>query len=101
MSGGSYNYLCWKDAEELMTMLDTIERMADDLAALGYAPDAANETYLIARDLRRLQSRLNAILDGKQGLRNVWRAKEWWKSRDGTEESFKEALAKYRGEGGN
>jgi len=98
MSGGSYDYICWKDAEELMGKIDVIEQMADDLDALGYASDAAEETYLIARDLRRIWMRLNAILKGRQGLQNVWHAKEWWRGGDSLEDRLKEALLEYRGD---
>jgi Holliday junction resolvasome RuvABC DNA-binding subunit len=72
MSGGSYNYLChsW-DLDDLDKHESDLEDMADRLAALGYAQDAARETQ--------------ALL-------------EWWDSNDWSEDQVKEALAKYRGD---
>lgn len=45
MSGGSYEYLCWADdLDRLLEKQHHLEAMADRLAGLGYADDAAAET---------------------------------------------------------
>ena len=48
MSGGSYNYLCYKEPEELMAQYNTdyLEEMSQLLLRLGYDD--------IARDMQRL-----------------------------------------------
>jgi hypothetical protein len=95
MSGGSFNYLCHKDAAELLQggTHDAAE-MGDALAVLGYAPDAAEETHALIAEVRAAEARLNASL---HRLRPVWKAMEWWQSCDWSENDFKRALAEYRG----
>jgi hypothetical protein len=96
MSGGSYNYLCnsW-DVEDLLRHKSDLSDMTDRLAALGYAEDAAKETYLLLVLLRQMETRVEVHL---QRLTDVWKAVEWWDSSDWGEDAVKEALAKYRGE---
>lgn len=97
MSGGSFNYLCHKDASDLLQgSLCDAEDMVDALAALGYAPDAAQETAALIAEVRAADARINAKLDRLQG---VWRAMEWWRSCDSDEAALRAALAEYRGEG--
>jgi hypothetical protein len=95
MSGGSFNYLCHKDAADLFAsgLGDAVD-MADALAALGYAPDAAKETAALVAEARAAQARIDAKLERLQG---VWKALEWWRSCDWSEQQFKRALAEYRG----
>ena len=52
MSGGSYNYLHIKGADELLGMQSKLRDMSDRLAGLGYAQDAALETELLLLTLR-------------------------------------------------
>ena len=96
MSGGSYEYLCHKSADELLNQQDQLEHMAARLAGLGYAKDAAMETEelicIIRQSLVRIETRA-ARLSG------IWKAVEWWDSCDWGEGRVKEALQKYRGEG--
>jgi hypothetical protein len=92
MSGGSYDYLCFKDVDELFEREHTLERMADDLSKLGYANAAAQETLWILLELRAFKNRLSVV---KDRLKDVWQAKEWWSSGDTGEEKFKEELTKY------
>ena len=95
MSGGSYDYLCYKDIDALVESNYRLEEMADDLAELGYASDAAKETMGILLDIRAFKNRMEVKLERLGG---VWRAMEWWSSCDTSEEGFKKALAEYRGE---
>ncbi len=95
MSGGSFNYLCHKQASDLLERgLRDVEEMATALGDLGYAVDAANRTADLLKDVRALEARLNAEL---RDLYGVWRAMEWWQSGDIGENAFKRALAEYRG----
>lgn len=101
MSGGSYDYLCHKDADELINSShcqSTIDAMASRLSGLGYAQDAANETEELLLIVRQVQTRLNVRIDR---LRGIWRAVEWWDSADSGEDSVKEALQHYREKGMN
>ena len=95
MSGGSYNYLCFVDAGEILQRQQDLQVMADDLAKLGYAPDAAKETENLLLTVRQFDNRIQTMLDR---MSPVWRAMEWWHSADSNEDDFKVALAKYRGE---
>lgn len=72
-----------------------VERMADRLAELGYAEDAARETMWLMLELRRFANRMAVV---KSRLEPVWKAVEWHDSGDWSEESVKDALEKYRGE---
>ncbi len=95
MSGGSFNYLCHKDATALFEGGDEdLEHMVSALVALGYAPDAAEESAAMLAELRATEARLNASL---KRLNGVWRGMEWWQSADTSEQQFKRALAEYRG----
>jgi hypothetical protein len=96
VSGGSYDYLCWaRDLDQLLDRGRQLEEMADRLAGLGYAEDAARETQELLVQIRqwevRAQVRVNRLSD-------VWHAVEWWDSCDSGEDRVREALAKYRGE---
>lgn len=101
MSGGSFNYLCFKECLEEITKLSALEdlqRMVDELAKLGYAKDVALETQDLLLDLRAFDVRVTQRL---KRLQPVWRGLEWWDSGDTREDSFKETLAIYRKENCN
>ncbi|WP_435279299.1 hypothetical protein [Streptomyces sp. 1222.5] len=97
MSGGSFNYLChaW-DLSDIVTKQGDLQEMAEALAALGYAQDAARETEELLVILRQWEVRTSVRLDR---LREVWKAMEWWQSCDSSEDRFKKALNEYRGDG--
>jgi hypothetical protein len=95
MSGGSYEYICYKNADEIGSMEEQIQRMADRLAALGYADDAANETMETLKEIQESRNRIQTRLDR---LRDVWKSVEWWDNCDTSEDGLKDALSKYRGE---
>lgn len=98
MSGGSYNYLgsiCYDDLEELLGKEAELRQMADRLAGLDYAQDAARETEELLVMLRQWQTRAEVRV---KRLVGVWHAVEWWDSCDWSEEQVRQALAKYRSE---
>lgn len=72
-----------------------LQKMADAIAKLGYAPDAAKEAMDFLLTIRACQNRLEAMRDR---LSPIFYAMEWWQSGDSSEEDFKEALGRYRGE---
>ena len=93
MSGGSYEYLCYKEIEELRYNEDLIQRIINDLESLGYANDVAKDTKEFFATLKNNFDKLDMI---KEKLSPIWKALEWWKSCDTNEDSFKRALEKYR-----
>jgi hypothetical protein len=96
VSGGSYDYLCWaNELDRLLEKQHHLAEMADRLAELGYADDAAFETTDLLLTLRQWQVRARTHVKRLEG---VWKAVEWWDSADWGEEQVKEALAKYRGD---
>lgn len=44
MSGGSFNYLCYKEVDDFVNSQDDLERMRDALIQYGYE-DIANKKY--------------------------------------------------------
>lgn len=95
MSGGSFEYLYCADSSNITERMQSLEEMADFLGGLGYAPDAAAETYRLLLVVRQHEVRVDTLI---QRLTEVWRAAEWWQSDDSGEGAFKVALAKYRSE---
>ncbi|MGN7137247.1 hypothetical protein [Streptomyces pseudogriseolus] len=98
MSGGAYNYLyeaC--DLEDLQSKQYALREMADRLAGLGYAQDAAAETEELLTLFNQWQVRAHVRL---RRLEKVWKAVEWWDSADRTEDAVKAALAEYRNDCG-
>lgn len=94
MSGGSYNYLCDAfDLDDLLKKQSDLRDMADRLAALGYARDAATETEELLTMLRQFEVRATVRLSR---LADVWKAVEWTDSCDWSEDSIRKALAAYR-----
>jgi len=98
MSGGSYNYLCHAfDLDDLLSSRGSLREMADRLAGLGYAEDAAKETEELLILLNQWSVRAEVR---RNRLAKVWKAVEWWDSCDSGEDDVREALAAYRGEPG-
>jgi len=97
MSGGSYSYLCYKDADQILEHLSEIEDMRDRLAGLGYAEDAAQETAELILIINQCFDRIDEIT---VRLAAVWKAVEWWDSGDSGEDDLKKALVEYGGKKG-
>jgi hypothetical protein len=95
MSGGSYNYLCYKDGHQILEAMGDLEAMSARLAGLGYANDAAAETEDLLVLMRQALNRVGVRM---RRLEKVWHAVEWWDSADYGEDQVKEALAEYRKE---
>lgn len=95
MSGGEYEYLYIQDAHTLMLKTHIIQAMADRLAELGYASDAARETQELLLTVRQYENRIDVM---QARLAGVWKAVEWCDSGDWGEDEIKRALGKYRGD---
>jgi len=95
MSGGSYNYICFKtDIEELVPHLSDLENMADRLESLD-AEDAAKETLELKAIIRQSQIRVEVLA---QRMSALWRAVEWMDSGDSGMKEVEAQLKRYRGE---
>lgn len=95
MSGGSLNYLCFSEFNELFNRFDDMEYAEEFLLNNGYED--------IARDVRRLIEYLktarNRIGVLQEQLNSVFHAIEWYKSADIGEESLVKRLEEYRSKG--
>jgi len=96
MSGGSFNYLHTKEADQWVGFQCTqeAEAMIDAMIEAG-ADDAAMETRKILAIADGARVRLEALIEH---MAPIWKAMEWWKSNDTSQEMFAKALAKWRGE---
>jgi hypothetical protein len=94
VSGGSYEYLYaqdWRDGTH--NCEPSLQQMAERLAGLGYADDAAAETLDTLLYLRQVRVFTETRWER---MRAVWKAVEWWDSGDSGEDGLKEALEAYR-----
>lgn len=78
MSGGSFDYLCYKDADELSNHQETIRDMQRALIELGNQADA-DKTQQILLAMQEYQDKVNQLLDEVQ---ESWRKVEWYYSGD-------------------
>jgi hypothetical protein len=87
MSGGSYNYLCDAQADDVMSRVETLREMAERLD--GVCPEAAAKT----REILAIYVELDQRVDG---LREIWKAVEWRDSCDWGDDQLAEAVTKYK-----
>lgn len=92
MSGGSYDYLCYKDNSDIANEVVNIERMAKRLDELGF-PDAAKETLEI---IPTINSHKTEIENKVQRLKGVWKAVKWLDSNDSGIEYVNDEIKEYR-----
>ena len=92
MSGGSLNYLCYKEPEELFNHVADMEEVEATLLAEGYVD--------IAQDVRRLieytQTAKIRIGVLHRNLADVFHAVEWYHSADYGKDTMLEAFNRYR-----
>ncbi|MFE5392524.1 hypothetical protein [Bacillus thuringiensis] len=96
MSGGSYNYLCFKDEHEMFEYgkIEDLEAMASRLIELGYK-DAAKEVLNIKYTIQQSLVRVGVM---KERMNDVMKAVEWYDSSDSGIDAVEKAISKYRGE---
>lgn len=94
MSGGSYNYLCFKTPDQLWEAIaeNDITSMSERLSALGIH-DASVETAAVQLLVEQFE---NNMLRKLSRLAGIWRAVEWHDSGDWGKGHIDEAVAKYR-----
>ena len=93
MSGGSFNYLYCKDAENSFQYLDDMKRIADELTVYGYAHDAEKKTRELIAFIERTMAK---IQDQMNNLHEVLEAVEFHCSGDWSEEAVQKAIERYR-----
>lgn len=92
MSGGSFDYLCTKDYNDLCNQQAIISEMRDKLTEMGYE-DAARETESVNLIIDAFRVRMETRL---KRLSNVWHAVEWYVSHDYGRDQVEKAIEKYR-----
>lgn len=92
MSGGSYNYLCYKEAYDIHERIEELHEMRDRLIELGFT-DAAGETESVILMLKGFEVRLQARINR---LKHVWKAVEWMDSGDSGIDYVNDEVEKYR-----
>lgn len=93
MSGGSYNYLCYKDAQDIVDYQTDLADMQARLSGLDYAQVAAKDTQAVLDEIRVLFDSIEVKI---KALQPIWRAVEWWDSNDSGEDAVKAAIANYK-----
>ena len=92
MSGGSLNYLCYKEPEELFHCIKEMEEVEQELLQRG--------SQDIARDVRRLieyvKSAENRISVLSEQLNDIFHAVEWRLSADYGEDTLMKHIEQYR-----
>ena len=84
MSGGSFNYLCHKDASDMLNSQEDLEHMIDFLGN-EEAPLLLEKTRQILEGIKEYEERVGKAIDE---VRWLWRDVEWWQSCDSDRETF-------------
>lgn len=92
MSGGSFNYLCHKEAEDLFNHISDLENMRESLIKYGYE-DIAKDTQRLIEYIKSAKCVIGTL---KDMLEPVFHAIEWYESADYSKETMIEILEKYR-----
>lgn len=95
MSGGSFDYLCHKEADDFVAWIpDSIREMVDALAAYD-TPEAKAASKHTARVVLQLEAWQRLMDEHLKMLRPIWKAVEWHHSSDYSKDAVHEALAAY------
>lgn len=92
MSGGSFNYLCYKGTEDLFNQISDLEDMRESLIKYGYE-DIAKDTQRLIEYIKSAKCTIDTL---KEILEPVFHAVEWYESADYSKETMIEILEKYR-----
>lgn len=99
LSGGSFDYLCYKDVPELMnsSSIANLESMVQHLQEYGYE-DIARDTQRLIEYIQSASIRIEVL---SENLNDVFHAVEWHESGDISRETMIERLENYRNGGAN
>lgn len=94
-SGGYYNWLGWKEPEEMLeySHREQLEHVCNRLTRLSYAQDAAIESLIVLAMIEEFESKLTKRL--KQ-IQPVWQALEYFDSHDRSEAELLKAIEHWR-----
>ena len=92
MSGGSYDYLYCKEVANLFENDEILQAMADRLLDIGAGSLAARDTGSLLVELEHIRLRFELIMER---LSPVWKAVEWYDSKDFGESDVRAAIEKY------
>lgn len=92
MSGGSLNYLCYKEPEDLFHCIGEMEEAEQVLIGQG-ALDVAKDVRRLIEYVKSAEVRIS-VLAGN--LRDVFHAVEWMLSGDSGEATLKKHIEQYR-----
>ena len=85
MSGGSFNYLCYKDTEDFFKRTDDLEEMKEILEKHGYKNISKDVNSLISY----IKDSIRFIDEKREELRPIFKAIEYFESGDiGKEEMY-------------
>ena len=99
MSGGSFNYLCFKSFGDLFECNDELAKMIVHLEDMGQS-EVADHTRAIRKKIMDLQREYDER-PYYAALKEAWRAIEWCVSCDTDEDHVKSACAEFCDEFGN
>lgn len=94
MSGGSLNYLCYKDTPDLFNAVRELEQVEQHLLQRS-APDVAKDVRRLIEYIQTAENRISVL---SENLNGIFKAIEWQLSGDWGEKSLQEAIDQYRGE---
>mgnify|MGYP000327622803 FL=1 len=99
LSGGSFDYLCYKDVPELMnsSSIANLESMVQHLQEYGYE-DIARDTQRLIEYIQSASIRIEVL---SENLNDVFHAVEWHESGDIRRETMIKKLEEYRNGGAN
>lgn len=92
MSGGSFNYLCYREVDDLINSQDDLESMRNALIKYGYE-DIAKDTQRLIEYIKSARCTIETL--GNM-LEPVFHAVEWYESGDYSKETMIKVLEKYR-----
>lgn len=92
MSGGSLNYLCCKEPEELFHYLDEMEEVEQVLLGEG-AQDIARDVRRLIEYVKSAELRIG-VLSGQ--LNDIFHAVEWYESGDYGRRDLLRHIEQYR-----
>lgn len=92
MSGGSFNYLCYKEVSDLFHAVDDLEDVEQYLIKRG-DKDIAQDVRRLIEYILSAENRIGVL---KDNLEDVLHAVEWRESGDWGESSLQRELDRYR-----
>lgn len=94
MSGGSFNYLCHKEMNELMMFKEELSRMEHTLRAYGYA-DIAEDVRMLMEYVKQKDAVEKAEKEILDAFSSVFHAVEWYESGDSGRNTMIKVLEEY------